>query len=290
MSLPEKLKNDIEDRLESSITKIRDLSGGCINNVYQIIMASGKNYLLKTNSNSPDDMFAKEAHGLNELQKANAVRVPGTKIFSDNYIVIEFIESGRKSHSFFEAFGKQFADLHRYKGSAFGFYEDNYIGSNPQKNLTRGNEDKDWTEFYLNKRLVFQLMLCEKNGYATEELRKGFRSLENRIGEILKGTDEEPALLHGDLWNGNYMVDDKGDPCIIDPAVYYGHREADLGMTKLFGGYPAEFYSSYNESYPLKDGWEYRENIYKLYHVLNHLNLFGGGYYAQAVSIIKFYL
>ncbi len=290
MSLPERLKKDIGNRLGSSIRNIKDLSGGCISSAYQIIMESGEKYLLKSNNNPPVDMFAKEAHGLNELQKADAIRVPGAKIFSENYIVTEFIESGRKSRTFFDVFGKQFADLHRYKGSAFGFYEDNYIGSNPQKNTTDGNEDKHWTEFYFNKRLLFQLMLCEKNGYATEELRKDFGSLENKIGEILKGSEEEPSLLHGDLWSGNYMVDDKGDPCIIDPAVYYGHREADLGMTKLFGGYPAEFYMSYNESFPLKEGWEYRENIYKLYHVLNHLNLFGRGYYAQAVSLIEFYL
>ncbi len=290
MSLPEKIKKDIEKKLDSRIEDTRNLSGGCISNAYKIVMESGENFLLKINSNSPPDMFEKEAHGLNELQKPDAIRVPGLKIFSENYIVTEFIASGRKSSSFFRIFGKQFADLHRYKGSAFGFYEDNYIGSTPQKNMTEGREDNDWTEFYFNKRLLLQLMLCEKNGYATEELTKNFGRLENKIGEILKGSEEEPSLLHGDLWSGNYMVDDEGNPCIIDPAVYYGHREADLGMTKLFGGYPEEFYASYNESYPLKEGWEYRENVYKLYHVLNHLNLFGRGYYSQAVSLIKYYL
>jgi fructosamine-3-kinase len=290
MSLNDKIKKEIESRLGTVIIKSQSLSGGCINNAQKIITESGKSYLLKLNSSAPADMFEKEAHGLNELQKANAVRVPDAKIFSANYLVTEFIESRYKSNTFFSDFGRQFADLHRYTNSSFGFYEDNYIGSTPQKNLADGTEIKNWTGFYFNKRLLYQLRLCEKNGYADAELRDGIHKLENIIEEILQGSEEEPSLLHGDLWSGNYMVDENGNPCIIDPAVYYGHREADLAMTKLFGGYPEEFYRSYNENYPLKDDWQYRENIYKLYHVLNHLNLFGRGYYGQALSLIKFYL
>ena len=290
MSLIDKIKSEIEGRLETLIRRVEILSGGCINNACKLVTESGEQYLLKFNDNTPPDMFEKEAHGLNELQKAAAIRVPGTRIYSDNYLVTEFIESGRKSGTFFRDFGKQFADLHRYQGSSYGFYENNYIGSTPQKNITDHNEDKDWTEFYYNNRLRFQLLLAEKNGYADSELKNYFGKLENRIGEILKGSEEEPSLLHGDLWSGNYMADENGDPCIIDPAVYYGHREADLAMTMLFGGYPQEFYRSYNENYPLKEGWQYRENIYKLYHVLNHLNLFGSGYYGQALSLIRYYL
>lgn len=290
MSLNERIKKEIEERLGTVIRKTENLGGGCINNAQKIITESGKKYLLKMNNNAPTDMFRTEAHGLNELQKADAIRVPGAKIFAGKYLVTEFIESGKKTDSFFRDFGKQFADLHKYKSSSFGFYEDNYIGSTPQKNLTDGNEKRNWKEFYFNKRLLFQLLLCEKNGYAEPDLKNSFGQLESKIEDILKGSEEDPSLLHGDLWSGNYMVDEKGNPCIIDPAVYYGHREADLAMTKLFGGYPEEFYSSYNDNYPLKDGWQYRENIYKLYHVLNHLNLFGRGYYSQAVSLIKFYL
>ena len=121
-------------------------------------------------------------------------------------------------------------------------------------------------------------------------MKEGINELGNKIEEILSGSEEKPALLHGDLWSGNYMPDENGNACLIDPAVYYGHREADLAMTKLFGGFDSNFYSAYNEAYPLKDGWRYRENIYKLYHVLNHLNLFGWGYYSQAISLIKSYL
>ncbi len=290
MSLSNKLKSMIGERLGVSIIKEDSISGGCISNAYKIKTEDGKIFFLKINDNSPPNMFETEAHGLSELQKAGAIKVPGAKIFSENFIVTEFIETGKKAGNFFQDFGRNFAELHNFKGESFGFYEDNYIGSNPQKNLADDNESKNWTEFYFNKRLLFQLILCEKNGCSTSELKKYFNQIENKIDDILKGSEEEPSLLHGDLWSGNYMVDENGNACIIDPAVYYGHREADLAMTKLFGGYPEEFYKSYNENYQLKDGWEYRENIYKLYHVLNHLNLFGRSYYAQAVSMMRYYL
>ncbi len=288
MSLSDKIKTDIENQTGILILKSENLSGGCISNAFKVTSNNGEIFFVKINEHTPPDMFKKEAHGLNELQKAGAIRVPQVTISTEYYIVEEFIEEGTKSGNFFEDFGRNFAQLHKYNGSSFGFYEDNYIGSTPQKNLNENNNG--WVEFYFTKRLLFQLTLCESNNLATEELRKSFAKLENKISDILAGSEEEPSLLHGDLWSGNYMVDKNGNACLIDPAVYYGHREADLAMTKLFGGYPKEFYATYNESYPLKDGWEYRENIYKLYHVLNHLNLFGRSYYSQALSLIKFYL
>lgn len=290
MSLRDEIKSEVGSRLGIKIIKTENLSGGCISNAYKVISESGDNFFLKVNDSVPSGMFKTEADGLSELGKANTIKVPEVKIYSDNFIVTEFIQPGKKSTAFFQNFGRNFALLHKYKGVTFGFYEDNYIGSNPQKNLTEGNEGTNWTAFYLNKRLLFQLSLCEQNGYTTAELRKYFRKLEDKIEDILKDSIEEPALLHGDLWSGNYMINRDGEACIIDPAVYYGHREADLAMTKLFGGYPEEFYKSYNEIYPLEDGWDYRENIYKLYHVLNHLNLFGTGYYPQSISLLKFYV
>jgi protein-ribulosamine 3-kinase len=290
MSLSNKLKKELEEKLDTNIKAIENLSGGCISNAYKLITTSGDSYFLKINEYSPPDMFEKEAHCLNELRKAGAVKVPVPKLFSRNYLVTEFINSGSRSKSFFREFGRQFAHLHKYTSSFFGFYEDNYIGSNVQKNIPEGREAADWKEFFSGKRLLFQMSLCEKNSLSTEELQKDFSKLWNKISDIIKGSEEDPSLLHGDLWNGNYMVDESGNPCIIDPAVYYGHREADLAMTRLFGGYPLEFYESYNEIFPLKDGWEYRENLYKLYHILNHLNLFGMSYYSQALSLIRYYL
>ncbi len=177
--------------------------------------------------------------------------------------------------------------MHRTTSSNFGFYEDNYIGSNIQKNIN--NDNSNWIDFYFNNRILFQYKLAEKNGYATEEFKSNIKKIESSISKILGGSEEHPSLLHGDLWSGNFMVDENGDACLIDPAVYYGHREADLAMTKLFGGFNSEFYISYNDEWKLKEGYQYRENIYKLYHVLNHLNLFGMGYYSQAINLMKSY-
>jgi protein-ribulosamine 3-kinase len=288
--LNQKIKNKIESELKISISNIISLSGGCISNAYKIKTVNDRAYLLKINESSGGDMFLKEANGLSELKKANAIKVPEVIMAEKNFILLEFINSSDKSKTFFQDFGIKFSNMHKFNSKAFGFYEDNYIGANPQLNMPEKDEQTNWIKFYFNKRILYQYKLAEKNGYATEELMQGISKLENKMELILSGSEESPSLLHGDLWSGNYMVDENGNACLIDPAVYYGHREADLGMTKLFGGFSSEFYYSYNENFPLLDGYNYRENIYKLYHVLNHLNLFGRGYYQQAISLIYYYL
>jgi fructosamine-3-kinase len=286
----EKIKARIEEKLGRKIKSLSSLSGGCISDANKITMSDGSNYFLKYNPSTSNDMFIKEANGLKELSKANAIRIPEVLSFDEDYILLEYIPTGNKKKIFFEEFGRSFAEMHKFTSDSFGFYEDNYIGSNPQKNIPVENEKASWVSFYFNKRILFQLQLAEKLGNSTDALRKGISKLENKIEEIIGGIAEKPSLLHGDLWGGNYMVDKNGDAVLIDPAVYYGHREADLGMTKLFGGFSLEFYLAYDETFPLEDGHDYRENIYKLYHVLNHLNLFGGGYYSQALGLIKFYI
>ena len=290
MKLNQELKNNLEETLKIKIASFSSLSGGCISNAYKVKTTDNRNYLLKINESHKGDMFLKEAHGLVELNKANAIKVPEVILAERDFILLEFINSSGRSKSFFNDFGIKFSEMHKYNSSAFGFYEDNYIGANPQLNIPGKDEADNWIKFYFNKRILYQYKLAEKNGYATNELREGISKLENKVEEILSGSEELPSLLHGDLWSGNYMVDENGDACLIDPAVYYGHREADLGMTKLFGGFNSEFYNSYNDNFPLADGYDYRENIYKLYHVLNHLNLFGKGYYPQAISLINYYL
>jgi len=285
----EKIKLRIEEKLGNKISKITSLSGGCISDAYKITTKDNSEFLLKYNPSVSNDMFVKEANGLKELTKSNAIRIPEVLGVDKDYILLEYIRTGNKNQDFFENFGQNFARMHKFTSDNCGFNEDNYIGSNPQKNVPNETEKKDWVSFYFNKRILFQLQLAEKLGNSTEELRKGISKLENKISTIIS-TEEKPSLLHGDLWGGNYMVDESGQAVLIDPAVYYGNREADLGMTKLFGGFSSDFYSAYNEEFPLEDGYEYRENIYKLYHVLNHLNLFGGGYYSQALSLIKFYI
>lgn len=286
----EKIKSRIETKLGQKIKGMSSLSGGCISDAYKITTSDNSNFLLKYHPGISDDMFEREANGLKELAKPNSIRIPDVLGVDKDYILLEFISSGSKKKNFFEDFGRRFAEMHKYTSDEFGFYEDNYIGSNIQDNIPDENEKQNWVSFYFNKRILFQLKLAEKLGNSTPELRKAISKLEERIEEIIGDSEEKPSLLHGDLWSGNFMVNENGETVLIDPAVYYGHREADLGMTKLFGGFSNEFYKSYNETYPLKDGYEYRENIYKLYHVLNHLNLFGGGYYSQAISLIKFYI
>jgi fructosamine-3-kinase len=290
MSLNGKITKEIENFRGSAVKKSEFLSGGCISNAYKVTFEDDTSFLIKINEHSPTDMFIKEAHGLKELQKANAIKVPEVILYDEGFVLLEFITSITKKKNFFEEFGRKFALLHKFRSDEFGFYEDNYIGSTPQININDETTKKNWTSFYFNKRLLYQFKLAEKNGYADSRLRDAFIKTEDKIEFILGGSAEMPTLLHGDLWSGNYITDENGEACLIDPAVYYGHREADLAMTKLFGGFSQLFYDSYNESFPLLEGWKYRENIYMLYHVLNHLNLFGSGYYAHALSLMKFYL
>ncbi|GET27835.1 fructosamine kinase family protein [Prolixibacter sp. SD074] len=285
-------EQDIITRIEActgeKIIRTQSIGGGCIANARRITTGAGRSFFMK--SGFHNSMFRNEANGLKELAKANAIRVPKVLLQEDDFLLLEFIPQGGRKRNFFEDFGRRFARMHRYQAEQFGFYEDNFIGATPQVNIPVGDEATNWTSFYMNKRLLFQFQLAERNGYADEKLRSGFRKLEEKIEDILEGSEEPPTLLHGDLWSGNYMSDENGEPVIIDPAVYYGHREADLAMTKLFGGFSSEFYSAYREENPLPDGYEYRENIYLLYHVMNHLNLFGSSYYGQAVRLLRSYL
>ncbi|WP_337871811.1 fructosamine kinase family protein [Ignavibacterium sp.] len=284
------IKNRIEKELYCKIISSKSVGGGCINDAETIFTNDNRRFFLKKNFSAPNDMFFKEANGLEELKKANTIRVPEVILVDKNFILLEQISSGKKSKSFEEDFGRAFARLHKFSAEHFGFYEDNYIGSTPQKNIPSEDEKNDWIKFYFDKRILFQYKLLESNGYADSAIKKRIALLENKIEEILDGNENIPSLLHGDLWSGNYLIDENGNACLIDPAVYYGNREADLAMTKLFGGFSSTFYNSYRETFPLADGYEYRENIYKLYHVMNHLNLFGGGYYHQTISLMDYYL
>jgi fructosamine-3-kinase len=289
MGLSRSITETVEEYRGTRIRQTESLSGGCISNAYKITFKDGATCLLKFNENSPTDMFTKEAHGLQELKKANAIKVPEVFLYGNDFILMEFISAIGKQKNFFEEFGRKFALLHKYTGEGFGFYEDNYIGSTPQININDDSFKGDWTSFYFNNRLLYQFKLAEKNGYVDSSFREAFGKIEEKIELILGEGEVRPSLLHGDLWSGNYMTDEEGNACLIDPAVYYGHREADLAMTKLFGGFSASFYEAYIEEYPLDEGWEYRQNIYMLYHVMNHLNIFGGGYFSQALSLMKYY-
>lgn len=213
-------------------------------------------------------MYAAEAEGLRALRAAG-VRAPepfdhgirGGKAF----IEMERLELGARAD--WPAMGRMLAALHRNTADRFGWKSDNWIGLGPQKN----GWCEDWASFFLEKRLIPQAARAEQNGYRIEL---------PDVKKLLEGHRPKASLLHGDLWSGNAGFTPSG-PVIFDPAVYYGDREADLAMSELFGGFPREFYASYNEAFPLPSGYEVRKNLYNLYHLLNHLNLFGGGYLGQ---------
>lgn len=271
------------------------IGGGCIAEASIVTFRDGSKVFVKCKAGNPG-MFECEAEGLRTLALAEAIRVPRVLAVSSGAMVLELIESAPKKQGFAEAFGRAFAMLHQYRGKTCGFPKDNFIGSNPQCNepvegpwdQIAADDGSAWPEFFLRRRLRFQVRLASGKGYG-DDLEQMLDRAQARILELLGGAIERPSLLHGDLWGGNYIVDERGEACLIDPAVYYGHREADLAMTRLFGGFEPAFYVAYDEVSPLADGHELRLPLYQLYHILNHLNLFGGAYYEQARRILQQY-
>ncbi|MCD8102932.1 MAG: fructosamine kinase family protein [Alistipes sp.] len=247
--------------------------------------AGGERYFLK--KGRPSAAFACEATGLAELATAEGINVPDAVLWGDDFILSTYIEPGRPADGFYSELARMVARLHRRTAPVFGFREDNFIGANPQPNRAEGSEATDWAEFYYSKRLKYQLEMALGTGYFGKGVWDILYRLRETVDRMLSGILEPPALLHGDLWNGNYLCSSSGEPWLIDPAVYYGHRETDIAMTMLFGGFPEEFYRAYDEAYPLQEGWRDRVPLYQLYHVLNHLNIFGSGYLRQAENIIN---
>jgi protein-ribulosamine 3-kinase len=231
-------------------------------------------------------MFEAEAAGLDELRRANAVRVPRVLGIAATEtavaLALEWIDFGRGSHASETALGEQLAAQHRVSAHAFGWYRDNTIGSTPQANQWCD----DWIGFFRERRLRPQLALAGANGFEGRLQARG-EVLLSRLDRLLPAPHEPPCLLHGDLWGGNWGVDAQGAPVIFDPAVYFGDRVADIAMTRLFGGFGTSFYAAYEAAWPLPPDSERRIELYNLYHILNHLNLFGGGYLEQAMSTLE---
>lgn len=256
------------------------VGGGCINSAWRID-GNGRSYFVKLNAPDKANMFSAEADGLGEIAKSGTVRVPRPVCHGANcdgsWLVLEYITMVRGGDSGMRTLGQRLAAMHRVTGKAFGWRRDNTIGATPQINTPSG----DWMAFWREHRLGRQLRLAAAKGYRGRLQRDGEALLE-KLPAFLDAYRPQPALLHGDLWSGNVGFDETGNPVIFDPAVYYGDREADLAMTELFGGFSADFYAAYREAYPLDGGYARRKTLYNLYHVLNHLNLFGGGYLGQA--------
>ncbi|MBK1731316.1 fructosamine kinase family protein [Thiococcus pfennigii] len=261
------------------------VGGGCINRAVRL--GDGRrDYFVKLNDASQLAMFEAEAAGLAALAATATLRVPRplcTGVSAgEAFLAMEYIPlGGRPGADGKAAAGRLLATLHRASAPAFGWERDNTIGSTPQPNAP----EPDWVVFWRERRLGHQLRLAAASGYRGRVQERGARLLEG-FGALIDHAPR-PSLLHGDLWGGNLGFDAAGRPVIFDPAVYYGDREADLAMTELFGGFGSDFYAAYREAWPLAPGYAVRKTLYNLYHILNHLNLFGGGYLAQAEGMIE---
>lgn len=262
----------------------RPVGGGCISSAY-LLDDGSRRYFVKTNAAALAHMFEAEALGLREIARSNTVRVPEPVCWGSEgdtaYLMLEYIEFGSGAADSAERLGRQLARMHQVHANRYGWHMDNTIGSTPQINTPA----HDWVTFWREHRLGYQLRLAERNVYGANLQRRGERLMES-CGALYSGYVPPPSLLHGDLWGGNHGADAAGNPVIFDPAVYYGDREADLAMTELFGGFGHRFYQAYRAEYPLDPGYETRKTLYNLYHILNHLNLFGGSYLGQAQRMI----
>ncbi len=279
--IPEEVREWLQVGGYSEILSIKPVGGGCINNGMVLETVFGQTFFLKTNSNSPGNMFTREVEGLKALSVQDGPRVPMPYLWGEGFILMEDLAPAARQQEYWPDFGRKLAALHQHTMDRFGFHHDNYIGSTPQVNL--------WTDdgytFFGKHRLIFQADLANKRGLLNQVEVNVIENLAARLQEIIP---VQPAsLIHGDLWSGNATTGDKGEPAIIDPAAHYGWAEAELAMTNLFGAFPESFYRAYEEIRPLEAGFQQRFPIYNLYHLLNHLNLFGVGYLGQVRSVLR---
>ena len=260
----------------------QSIGGGCINQSFQLADAQ-RSFFVKLNDASRLGMFEAEAAGLHEIASTQSVRVPLPLCHGvadgQAFLVLEYL--ALRSHGDAAALGQQLAQMHRHVQTYFGGPRDNTLGSTPQPNT----QTPDWPNFLREQRLGFQLRLAAENGYGGKMQTQGEKLLCN-LDYFFSDYQPQASLLHGDLWSGNHAYLADGTPVIFDPAVYYGDRECDLAMTELFGGFAPAFYAAYREVWPLDPGYAERKTLYNLYHILNHANLFGGGYPAQALQMI----
>jgi fructosamine-3-kinase len=242
----------------------------------------GRRFFVKTNAAARASMLEAEADGLAAIARSGAIRVPMPVVHGVAadvaFLVLEWLDIDRGGRD--RALGRALAAMHRAIGARFGWHRDNTIGTTPQANAWSDS----WVEFFRDRRLAPQLALAAANGYRGTLQRDGERLLD-ALPALLAGHEAQPSLVHGDLWSGNAARVATGEPVVFDPAVYYGDREVDIAMTRLFGGFGGDFYAAYDDAWPLAAGHETRRTLYNLYHVLNHANLFGGGYVAQATSV-----
>ena len=265
--------------LGAKVTRAAPLAGGDINEAFRVELSDARVVFVKQNLAAARAMFPREAQGLAYLAEARALAVPEVLAVSaevgdgPSYLVLEYLEPGRRRPGFDEELGRGLAELHRVGDSQLGLPYENFIGSLPQANHVHA----EWSEFYRAERLEPLLARAIARGQADRHLAKRFERLFSRLHDLC-GPEEPPARLHGDLWGGNLHSDARGNPVLIDPAVYAGHREMDLAMMRLFGGFSPQVFAAYEETFPLAAGHQERVDLYQLYPLMVHLNLFGSGY------------
>ena len=302
----------LSDHYKTAVTINRSsgVGGGCINDAHRLETTAGLFFVKYNDASRYPGMFEAEARGLDLLRKSNTVDVPKVVGAGDtgrySLLVLEYIDTASQEADFWETFGAGLAAMHKKvmpenegrptlapdnaaapkdraskAHTLFGLDHDNYIGSLPQSNRRHDN----WIDFFVSERLEAQLKRAIDHSRVNRDLAQMFEKLYRHLPDFFP--DEPPALLHGDLWSGNYMCGSNGQAVIIDPAVYYGHRYMDLGMSKLFGGFSSAFYKAYDEAYPLEPSWQQSMDIANLYPLMVHVNLFGGSYPGSVKSILR---
>jgi len=279
--IPTEVQTWFTDHHYGTVATSRPVHGGCINQGTILTTQTGDSFFLKTNQDSPPNMFACEVAGLDVLRVDDGPTVPDTYFYGSTFLLMQDLTPTAKKSDFWPTFGRKLAQLHLHTSPKFGFDHYNYIGSTRQPNK--------WTQngytFFAEQRLLYQARLARDRTLITQSEMKQVKHLIARLPDLIP---QQPASLsHGDLWSGNAIADSHGNPAIIDPAAHYGWAEAELAMTTLFGSFPSIFYRTYEEVRPLSLGYGDRFPIYNLYHLLNHVNLFGRGYLDQVQAILR---
>lgn len=283
MTIPAPVADWCREHGWGSITGADEVGGGCIHRCLRLRTESGPTLFLKLNPSVPADMFQREAEGLAALAVSGGPRLPRAHLWGPTFLLLEDLRPSGRARGFWSDLGRQLAALHDVTAPRFGFDHDNYIGLTPQPN--------PWTddghEFFAAHRLLHQARLALDAGRLERSDVARIESLCRRLPSLVPS--QPASLIHGDLWSGNVVGGPDGEPCLIDPACHHGWAEAELGMTDLFGGFPSEFYEAYESSRRLAPGWRERLPVYNLYHLLNHLNLFGSGYLGPVRGVLRRY-
>ena len=287
MSLPRALHDAVESAVGMRVAGVHAVGGGSISNTARLDFATGERVLLKWVTDHADarKMLVEEARSLKSIAATRTVRVPDVLLIAPSshqpFLLLEWLEPGPRTAANQRALGEQLAALHQHSSAQYGWVADNFIGSLPQSN----RRHHSWADFWREERLAPQLALA--NTQLGSNARR-FQTVLDALPDLLEDVQSEgPSLLHGDLWSGNMHMLADGSPAVIDPSTYYGHRDVDIAMSRLFGGFSKEFYEAYAAAWPHRAGLEKRIALYQLYYVLVHVNLFGGAYVGQAIGLIE---